>query len=50
MGAEDFSYYGEKAPSFFFFPVACPKGNDPAKALPTTPQIFLLMKVVSMFV
>ena len=33
-GAEDFSYYGEKAPSFFFFIGGMPKGNDPAKAPP----------------
>ena len=31
-GAEDFSYYGEKAPSFFFNLGGMPKGNDPAKA------------------
>jgi amidohydrolase len=30
--AEDFSYYGEKAPSFFFYIGGMPKGNDPAKA------------------
>ncbi|MEO8763131.1 MAG: amidohydrolase [Ginsengibacter sp.] len=33
-GSEDFSYYGEKAPSFFFFLGGMPKGNDPAKAPP----------------
>ena len=33
-GAEDFSYYGEKEPSFFFFIGGMPKGNDPAKAPP----------------
>jgi amidohydrolase len=33
-GAEDFSYYGEKAPSFFFFIGGMAKGNDPAKAPP----------------
>jgi amidohydrolase len=33
-GAEDFSYYGEKAPSFFFFIGGMPKGNDPSKAPP----------------
>ena len=32
--AEDFSYYSEKAPSFFFFLGGMPKGNDPAKAPP----------------
>jgi len=31
-GAEDFSYYSEKAPCFFFFLGGMPKGNDPAKA------------------
>ncbi len=31
-GAEDFSYYGTKAPSFFFYLGGMPKGNDPAKA------------------
>jgi len=30
--AEDFSYYGEKAPSFFFYIGGMPKGNDPLKA------------------
>ncbi|MBK5270396.1 MAG: amidohydrolase [Bacteroidia bacterium] len=33
-GAEDFSYYGTKAPSFFFFLGGMPKGNDPKKAPP----------------
>ena len=31
-GAEDFSYYGEKAPSFFFFVGGMPKGKDPKTA------------------
>ncbi|HEY4147346.1 MAG TPA: amidohydrolase [Chitinophagaceae bacterium] len=31
-GAEDFSYYGTKAPAFFFNLGGMPKGNDPAKA------------------
>ena len=31
-GAEDFSYYGEKAPAFFFYLGGMPKGNDPVKA------------------
>ena len=31
-GAEDFSYYGTKAPAFFFYLGAMPKGTDPAKA------------------
>src|SRR5260221_3645757 len=28
-GAEDFSYYGTKAPAFFFFVGGMPKGKDP---------------------
>ena len=31
-GGEDFSYYGQKAPAFFFYLGGMPKGNDPAKA------------------
>jgi amidohydrolase len=31
-GAEDFSYYGTKAPAFFFYFGGMPKGNDPNKA------------------
>lgn len=31
-GAEDFSFYQEKVPGFFFFVGACPPGVDPAKA------------------
>jgi amidohydrolase len=33
-GAEDFSYYGTKAPSFFFYLGGMPKGKDPATAPP----------------
>jgi len=33
-GAEDFSFYGTKAPSFFFYLGGMPKGNDPLKAPP----------------
>ena len=33
-GAEDFSYYGTKAPAFFFFVGGMPKGMDPKKAPP----------------
>jgi amidohydrolase len=33
-GSEDFSYYGTKAPSFFFYLGGMPKGNDPKKAPP----------------
>src|SRR4030095_8385081 len=31
-GSEDFSYFGEKAPAFFFYFGGMPKGNDPYKA------------------
>lgn len=31
-GAEDFSFYGERAPAFFFFLGGMPKGGDPRKA------------------
>ena len=33
-GAEDFSYYGRKAPSFFFYLGGMPKGQDPKQAAP----------------
>ena len=33
-GAEDFSYYGTKAPSFFFYLGGMPKGKDKKKAPP----------------
>ncbi len=33
-GAEDFSYFGEKAPGLFFFLGGMPKGQDPKKAAP----------------
>ena len=33
-GAEDFSYYGTKAPAFYLNVGGMPKGNDPAKAPP----------------
>jgi amidohydrolase len=33
-GAEDFSYYGTKAPSFFFYLGGMPRGADPQKAPP----------------
>ena len=33
-GAEDFSFYGTKAPSFFFYLGGMPKGNDPKIAPP----------------
>ena len=31
-GSEDFSYFGEKAPAFFFYLGGMPKGTDPSKA------------------
>lgn len=31
-GAEDFSFYGDKAPAFFFFLGGMPEGQDPLKA------------------
>jgi amidohydrolase len=31
-GAEDFAYYQQKVPGFFFFVGACPPDTDPAKA------------------
>lgn len=33
-GAEDFSYYGTKAPAFFFYLGGMPKGKDPKNAPP----------------
>jgi amidohydrolase len=33
-GSEDFSYYGTKAPSFFFYLGGMPKGTDPKLAAP----------------
>lgn len=41
-GAEDFSYFGEKAPAFFFNLGGMPKGQDPNKAAPHhTPDFFI---------
>jgi amidohydrolase len=41
-GAEDFSFYGEKAPAFFFFLGGMPKGGDPKKAAPHhTPDFYI---------
>lgn len=41
-GAEDFSYYGEKAPSFFIYFGGMPKGTDKSKAPPHhTPDFFI---------
>ncbi len=40
--AEDFSFYGEKAPSFFFNIGGMPRGGDPAKAPPHhTPDFYI---------
>jgi len=33
-GAEDFSYYGTKAPAVFLYLGGMPKGSDPEKAPP----------------
>ena len=41
-GAEDFSYYGEKAPAFFFYLGGMPKGNDPKKAPPHHTSAFFV--------
>lgn len=41
-GAEDFSFFGEKAPSFFFFLGGMPKGMDPKKAFAHhTPDFYI---------
>lgn len=41
-GAEDFSYYGTKAPAFFFFVGGMPKGMDPKKtAAHHTPDFYI---------
>lgn len=41
-GAEDFSYFGEKAPSFFFFLGGMPAGKDPKDAAGHhTPDFYL---------
>lgn len=41
-GAEDFSFFGDKAPAFFFFLGGMPKGGDPKKAAPHhTPDFFI---------
>ncbi len=41
-GAEDFSYYGLKAPSVFLYYGGMPKGNDPAKAPPHHTPDFMI--------
>jgi len=41
-GAEDFSFYGTKAPAFYFFIGGMPKGQDPKKAPPHhTPDFYI---------
>lgn len=41
-GAEDFSYYGTKAPAFFFFIGGMPKGKNPKQAAAHhTPDFFI---------
>lgn len=41
-GAEDFAFYGEKAPSFFFVVGGMPKGKNPKDAAPHhTPDFYL---------
>jgi amidohydrolase len=41
-GAEDFSFFGEKAPAFFFFLGGMPKGMDPKKAFAHhTPDFYI---------
>jgi len=41
-GAEDFSYFGEKAPAFFMWVGGMPKGADPSKAAPHhTPDFYI---------
>jgi amidohydrolase len=41
-GAEDFSYFGERAPSFFFFVGGMPKGKNPKDAAAHhTPDFFI---------
>jgi amidohydrolase len=41
-GAEDFSYYGEKAPAFFIYLGAMPKGKNPSDAADHhTPDFFI---------
>lgn len=42
MGAEDFSYYGTKAPAFFFFVGGMPKGKNPKEtAAHHTPDFYI---------
>ena len=41
-GAEDFSYYGTRAPSFFFYIGGMPRGNDPKNAPPHHTPDFMI--------
>ncbi|HWR32284.1 MAG TPA: amidohydrolase [Chitinophagaceae bacterium] len=41
-GAEDFSYYGTKAPAFFFYLGGMPRGIDPKKAPPHHTPDFMI--------
>ncbi|HMH32214.1 MAG TPA: M20/M25/M40 family metallo-hydrolase, partial [Puia sp.] len=42
MGAEDFSFYEEKVPGFFFFLGGMPKGGNPLTAPPHhTPDFYI---------
>jgi amidohydrolase len=41
-GSEDFSFFGEKVPSFFFFLGGMKKGQDPHTAFPHhTPDFYI---------
>ncbi len=41
-GAEDFSFFAEKVPSFYFFIGGCPEGTDPKDAAPHhTPDFYV---------
>jgi amidohydrolase len=40
-GAEDFAYYQQKVPGFFFFVGACPPGADASKASHHTPDFMM---------
>jgi amidohydrolase len=41
-GAEDFSYFAQRVPGFYFFLGATPRGQDPAKAPSNhSPKFFL---------
>lgn len=41
-GAEDFSYFANEVPGFYFFVGGCPAGKDPAEAAPHhTPDFFV---------